>query len=167
MAIRKVLIDGDELLRKKSKPVTDFDSNLGALLDDMFETMHKNNGAGLAGVQVGVLKRLFVMKAGKEAYECINPEILEQSDKKITEIEGCLSIPEKCGLVERPSKILVKFQDRTGRTIKKTFNGFEAKCFCHESDHLDGILYSDKASKMFKDKNDYVSHAKNQQGGKN
>lgn len=161
MAIRKVLVDGDEILRKKSKPVTVFDENLAVLLDDMFETMHKNEGAGLAGVQVGVLKRLFVMKAGKEAYECINPEIIKTEGKNNIEIEGCLSIPNKCGLVERPAKVWVKFQDRTGKLINKKFTGFEAKCFCHESDHLDGILYSDKASRMFADRKEYVKYEQN------
>lgn len=158
MAIRKVLIDGDEMLRKVSKPVTSFDANLGILLDDMFETMHKNEGAGLAGIQVGVLKRLFVMKAGKEPYECINPEIVKQDSKTNTEIEGCLSVPDKCGLVERPNNVWVKFQDRTGKVINKKFSGFEAKCFCHEFDHLNGILYTDKASKMFKDRKEYVKY---------
>ena len=158
MAIRKVLFDGDEILRKKSKPVTIFDSNLGILLDDMFETMHKNEGAGLAAVQVGVLKRLFVMKAGKEAYECINPEIVKIDEKTNTEIEGCLSVPDKCGLVERPNNVWVKFQDRNGKVINKKFSGFEAKCFCHEFDHLDGILYSDRATKMFKDRKEYVKY---------
>lgn len=167
MAIRKVLIDGDEILRKVSKPVTNFDENLAIILDDMFETMHKNEGAGLAGVQVGVLKRLFVMKAGKESYECINPEIIKQEGKNKIEIEGCLSIPNKCGLVERPDRIWVKFQDRTGKVINKKFTGFEAKCFCHESDHLDGILYSDRATKMFKDRKEYVKFEQNKQGGKN
>lgn len=167
MATRKILIDGDEILRKKSKPVVDFDDNLGILLDDMFETMHKNEGAGLAGVQVGVLKRLFVMKAGKMPYECINPEIIKQEGKNNIEIEGCLSIPGKCGLVERPNKIWVKFQDRTGKIINKKFTGFEAKCFCHESDHLDGILYSDRATKMFKDRNEYSKYEQKRQGGEN
>lgn len=166
MAIRKILVDGDEILRKKSKPVVDFDENLGILLDDMFETMRKNEGAGLAGVQVGVLKRLFVMKAGKEPYECINPEIIKQEGKNNIEIEGCLSIPGKCGLVERPSKVWVKFQDRTGKVINKKFTGFEAKCFCHEYDHLDGILYSDKATKMFKDRNEYSKYEEKRQGGR-
>lgn len=167
MAIRKILIDGDEILRKKSKPVVDFDDNLGILLDDMFETMHKNEGAGLAGVQVGVLKRLFVMKAGKEPHECINPEIIKQEGKNNIEIEGCLSIPGKCGLVERPNKVWVKFQDRTGKVITKKFTGFEAKCFCHEFDHLDGILYSDRATKMFKDRNEYSKYEQKRQGGEN
>lgn len=166
MAIRKILTEGDELLRKKSKPVINFNANLAVLLDDMFETMKRNDGAGLAGVQVGVLKRLFVMKAGKEPYECVNPEIIKQEGKNNIEIEGCLSIPGKCGLVERPSKVWVKFQDRTGKTINKKFVGFEAKCFCHEFDHLDGILYSDRATKMFKDRDEYAKYEEKRQGGK-
>ena len=156
MAIRKIVTEDDEILRKISKPVTDFDENLALLIDDMFQTMYKNEGAGLAAIQVGVLKRLFVMKAGKEAYECVNPVILKQEGVNNIKIEGCLSIPGKCGLVERPAKVWVKFQDRTGKTIEKKFTGFEAKCFCHESDHLDGILYSDKATKMFKDREEYA-----------
>lgn len=167
MAIRKVILEDDEILRKKSKPVLNFDENLAILLDDMFETMYKNEGAGLAGVQVGVLKRLFVMKAGKLPYECINPEIIKQEGKNNVEIEGCLSIPGKCGLVERPSKVWVKFQDRKGNTLTKKFTGFEAKCFCHEYDHLDGILYPDRATKMFKDRKEYVKYEeKRQNGGK-
>ena len=158
MAIRKVITEEDELLRKISKPVTVFDENLSSLIDDMFQTMKKYEGAGLAAVQVGVLKRLFVMKAGKEPYECINPEILKQEGVNNIKIEGCLSIPGKCGLVERPAKVWVKFQDRTGKVINKKFTGFEAKCFCHESDHLDGILYADKATKMFKDRNEYAKY---------
>ena len=166
MAIRRIITEEDELLRKVSKPVTVFDSNLATLLDDMFQTMHKSEGAGLAGVQVGVLKRLFVMKAGKESYECINPVILKQEGSNNIKIEGCLSIPGKCGIVERPAKVWVKFQDRTGKEISKKFTGFEAKCFCHESDHLDGILYSDKATKMFKDRNEYAKYEQKQSGGK-
>ena len=158
MAIRKIITEGDELLRKISKPVVDFDANLSSLIDDMFQTMHKNEGAGLAAIQVGVLKRLFVMKAGKEAYECINPVILKQEGVNNIKIEGCLSIPGKCGFVERPAKVWVKFQDRTGKLINKKFTGFEAKCFCHEYDHLDGILYSDRATKMFSDRKEYVKY---------
>lgn len=166
MATRKIIKEGDEILRKISKPVTVFDDSLGALLDDMFETMQKNEGAGLAGVQVGVLKRLFVMKAGKEAYECINPQILKQEGVNEVDIEGCLSIPGKCGLVERPKKVWVQFQDRKGNVVNKKFTGFEAKCFCHESDHLDGILYIDKAAKMFKDRNEYVKYVQKNKGDK-
>ena len=166
MAIRKIITEEDELLRKKSKPVTDFDSNLATLLDDMFQTIHKSEGAGLGGVQVGVVKRLFVMKAGKDSYECINPEILKQEGVNNIKIEGCLSVPGKCGFVERPAKVWVKFQDRTGKEYSKKFTGFEAKCFCHEYDHLEGILYSDKATKMFKDRNEYAKYEQKQDGGK-
>ncbi len=154
MAIRKVLRD-DDLLLKVSKPVVDFDERLHDLLDDMHETMIKHEGAGLAGVQVGVLKRLFVMKAGKEYRECINPKILKEEGSNKIKIEGCLSVPGKCGLVERPEKVWVEYQDRNGNKISKKFTGFEAKCFCHESDHLDGILYTAKATKMFKDRDEY------------
>ena len=165
MAIRNILKEEDELLRKKSKPVVDFDKNLWALLDDMVETMHKAEGAGLAGVQVGVLKRLFVMHAGKEIRECINPKILKEEGENKIKVEGCLSVPGKCGYVDRPEKVWVEYQDRHGNKINKKFTGFEAKCFCHESDHLDGILYIDKATKMFKDRNEYGEYEKKQSKG--
>ena len=155
MAIRNVLCDGDETLRKISKPVVDFDERLWILLDDMRETMNKKEGAGLAAVQVGVLKRVFVMHAGKEYRECINPKIIKQEGENKIKIEGCLSVPGKCGYVERPEKVWVEYQDRTGAKVSKKFVGFEAKCFCHESDHLDGILYIDKATKMFNDRDEY------------
>ena len=155
MAIRNIIKDGDEILRKISKPVTDFDDRLYALLDDMRETLYKCEGAGLSAVQVGVLKRVFVMHAGKEYRECINPKILKQEGENKIKIEACLSIPGKCGLVERPEKVWVEYQDRQGNKVSKKFTGFEAKCFCHESDHLDGILYIDKATKMYKDREEY------------
>lgn len=155
MAIRMILKENDEMLRKISKPVTEFDDRLGVLLDDMKETMIKADGAGLAGVQVGILKRLFVMNAGKEFRECINPQILKQEGINKIKVEGCLSVPGKCGIVERPEKVWVEYQDRTGKKYSKKFTGFEAKCFCHEYDHLDGILYTDKATKMFKDRDEY------------
>ena len=160
MAIRNIVKEGDELLRKKSKPVVDFDKNLHMLLDDMVETMHKAEGAGLAAVQVGVLKRVFVMHAGKEIRECINPKILKEEGENKIKVEGCLSVPGKCGTVDRPEKVWVEYQDRDGNTVNKKFTGFEAKCFCHESDHLDGILYIDKATKMFKDRNEYGEYEK-------
>lgn len=156
MAIRNVVKEGDEILRKISKPVTVFDERLGELLDDMNETMQKCEGAGLSAVQVGVLKRAFVMHAGKEYRECINPQILKQAGENKIQIEACLSVPGKCGLVDRPDKVWVKYQDRNGNFVETKLTGFEAKCFCHESDHLDGILYIDKAKKMFKDKDEYI-----------
>lgn len=156
MAIRKVITEGDETLRKKSKPVVDFDDRLGSLLDDMRDTMYKYEGAGLAAVQVGVLKRAFVMDTGHEYRECINPEIVKEEGINKVKVEGCLSVPGKCGYVERPEKVWVNYQDRTGKKItNKKLTGFEAKCFCHEFDHLNGILYVDKATKMFKDRNEY------------
>ena len=154
MAIRKVIKEGDETLRKISKPVTDFDDRLGELLDDMFDTLAKYEGAGLSAVQVGVLKRAFVMKI-KEPRECINPRLIREEGENKIKIEGCLSVPGKCGYVNRPERVWVEYQDRNGTQIKKKFTGFEAKCFCHELDHLDGILYIDKATKMFKDKEEY------------
>lgn len=160
MAIRKVITEGDEILRKKSKIVIDFDDRLGFLLDDMRETMYKSEGAGLSAVQVGILKRAFVMHAGKEYRECINPVLLRQEGVNKVKIEGCLSVPGKCGYVERPDKVWVEYYDRNGNKINKKFTGFEAKCFCHEYDHLDGILYIDKATKMFKDRNEYGEYEK-------
>lgn len=156
MAIRNILKEGDEILRKISKPVTDFDSDLGILLDDMVETMHKAEGAGLSAVQVGVLKRAFVMHAGNDGIrECINPKLIRGEGVNKIRIEGCLSVPGKCGYVDRPEKVWVEYQDRTGAWQKKKFTGFEAKCFCHEYDHLDGILYIDKATQMFDDRDEY------------
>lgn len=160
MAIRNILKEGDETLNKISKPVVDFDERLWTLLDDMKDTMYKNEGAGLAAVQVGVLKRLFVMDTGNGLRECINPKILKQDGINKVKIEGCLSVPGKCGYVERPDKVWVEYQDRNGEKQSKKFTGFEAKCFCHESDHLDGILYTSKASKMFNDRNEYGEYEK-------
>ena len=155
MAIRNILKEDDETLRKISKPVVNFDAKLWLLLDDMRETMYKAEGAGLSAVQVGVLKRVFVMHAGKEFRECINPKLIRQEGVNKIKVEGCLSVPGKCGLVERPAKVWVEYQDRKGKLVSKRFVGFEAKCFCHEYDHLDGILYIDKATKMFNDRDEY------------
>ncbi len=166
MAIRKVVTEEDEILRKKSKPVAEFDERLGWLLDDMVETMKKYEGAGLAAVQVGVLKRIFVMNTGNGLRECINPTILKQEGINKVKIEGCLSVPGKCGTVERPDKVWVEYYDRHGEKQTKKFTGFEAKCFCHESDHLDGILYTDKATKMYKDRDEYGQEMKKEEAQK-
>lgn len=163
MAYRKVITEGDETLRKVSKPVADFDDRLGMLLDDMRDTMYKSEGAGLSAVQIGILKRAFVMHAGKEYRECINPVLLRQEGVNKIKIEGCLSVPGKCGYVERPDRVWVEYQDRTGAKINKKFTGFEAKCFCHELDHLDGILYTSKATKMFKDRDEYGEYKKKEE----
>ena len=156
MAIRKILLDGDDLLRKKSKPVLVFDNNLKELLKDMEETMNKNDGAGLAAPQVGILKRCFVMldKNHKPIW-VINPEIVASSGQNKYLLEGCLSLPEVCGEVERPNEVKVTYQDVNGEKQEKTFTAFQAKTFCHELDHLDGILYKDRAKKMYKSYDEY------------
>ena len=156
MAIRKILLDGDELLRKKSKPVMVFDNNLKELMTDMEETMKKNDGAGLAAPQVGILKRCFVMLDKNYKPEwVINPEILSSSGQNKYLLEGCLSLPEICGEVERPNEVKVSYNDINGNKVEKTFTAFQAKTFCHELDHLDGILYKDKAIKMYKSYDEY------------
>lgn len=154
MAIRKIIHEGDELLRKKSKPITVFDNNLKELVKDMEETLDKANGAGLAAVQVGLLKRLFIILHKNKKLTVINPEIISSSGTNKYQIEGCLSVPGKNGLVDRPHEVIAKFQDVNGNYVEKRFTGFTAKAFCHEYDHLDGILYIDKAFKMFKDDNE-------------
>lgn len=144
MAIRNVIQTGDEILRKRSKPVIDFDEKLWELLDDMKETMHKNNGMGLAAVQVGILKRAIIIENNNMFMELINPEILKQCGEDI-DLEGCLSVVGKSGYVGRPMKVTVKAQDRMGYNFTITGEKYLARVLCHEIDHLDGILYTDKA----------------------
>ena len=143
MAIRKIVYDGDELFRKKSKPVKDFDDDLDQLLDDMKETMHANDGMGLAAVQVGVLRRVVIVEANGMFVELINPEIVSQEGEDI-DTEGCLSVPNFNSKVRRPYKVTVKAFDRYGYPFEITGEKYFARCVCHEVDHLDGILYVDK-----------------------
>lgn len=143
MATRHVVIEGDEILRKVSEKVEVFDKELGDLLTDMRKTMHETNGCGIAGVQVGVLKRLFIVEVDGMFLECVNPEIISQSGA-IKGYEGCLSVPKKKGEVIRPETLTLKAQTRTGVPFEITVNGFMARAICHENDHLDGILYIDK-----------------------
>lgn len=149
MAIRNVVKVGDDLLRKKSKPVKNFDENLWELLDDMRETMYKNNGMGLAAVQVGVLKRVIIIEANNMFMELINPEIISMSGSDI-EKEGCLSVGSKYEYVKRPMQITVKAQDRLGYDFTITGEKYLARVLCHEIDHLDGILFIDKVVKNHK-----------------
>jgi len=145
MAIRKVILVGDELLRKVSKPVETFDARLIELLDDMHDTLKKENGAGLSAVQVGILKRVFIMEIEPgRRIECINPEIISTSKATCTMLEGCLSVPDKSGKVRRPKEVVLKYYDRRGKEHIDKFVGFEARCVCHENDHLNGVLYIDK-----------------------
>lgn len=144
MALRKIVLEGDEVLRKKCLPVTDFGERTAQLLDDMRDTMRKAQGAGLAAPQVGVLRRMFVVDVKEGYFEFINPEIIKQKGKK-KDIEGCLSIPKKHGFVIRPQCVKVRAQDRNGDYFELEAKDFFAKAICHEYDHLDGILYIDRA----------------------
>lgn len=144
MAIRPIVKMGDDLLRMKSKTVTEFDERLGILLDDMRETMLKNNGVGIAAPQVGILKRACIVSVdGKTFYELINPVVIKASGRQIGP-EGCLSVPGINGEVERPKKLIVDCVDRKGFPVRFKVSDYEAVAFCHEMDHLDGILFIDK-----------------------
>ena len=146
MAVRKVIKLGDDILRKKSKPVANFDEKLGELLDDMKETMYQYDGMGLAAPQVGILKRVVVMEVNNMFYELINPEIIHTEGADI-EQEGCLSCCKQRDYVERPYKVTVKAQDRYGYEFTLTGEKWLARCICHEVDHLNGILFVDKVIK--------------------
>lgn len=150
MAIRNIIQIGDETLRKKCFEVTDFGPKTRQLIDDMRDTLFKADGAGLAAPQVGVLRRIFIVNVDDKYYECINPVIVKQSGKQSGE-EGCLSIKGQYGVVERPMKVTVKALDRFGKPFTVKAEGFTARAFCHEYDHLDGILYIDKAISVSKE----------------
>ena len=145
MAIRNIIQLGDPTLRKRSFEVTDFGEKTQQLLDDMKETLIKAQGAGLAAPQVGVLRRVFIVSVDDEYYECINPVITAKSGSQVGE-EGCLSVKGKFGTVERPNKVTVKAFDRNGKPFTVKAEGFLARAFCHEYDHLDGVIYVDKAT---------------------
>ncbi len=141
MAIRKIVTQGDPLLNKKCRPVTDFNRRLHVLLDDMRDTLTEAQGAGLAAPQVGILRRAVVIDGGEDdILELVNPEILEQSGEQ-TGPEGCLSVPGRWGLVSRPNFVRVRAQDRYGEWFEVEGDELMARCFCHEIEHLDGHLY--------------------------
>ena len=146
MAVREVLQVGDDLLRKTSKEVKVFDEKLEDILDDMWETMYAFNGMGLAGPQVGILKRIVVMDVNNMRLELINPVILKSEGTDIEE-EGCLSCGKIRGKVKRPMKVTVKAQDRYGYEFTITGEKYLARCLCHEIDHLNGVLFIDKTIK--------------------
>lgn len=151
MATRNIVQMGDEVLRKKCFEVTEINDKIITLLDDMKDTLIKAQGAGLAAPQVGVLRRIFVVSVDGKYYECINPEIIKSSGSQIGD-EGCLSVKGKYGTVERPMKVTVKALDRFGKEFTVKAEGFMARAFCHENDHLNGILYVDKALDIYKEK---------------
>lgn len=144
MAVREIRKDGDEILRKVSRKVDVIDDRILTLLDDMKDTMHKAEGVGLAAPQVGVLRRVVVIDIGEGLIELINPVIVYESGEQIEE-EGCLSIPGIRGEVKRPAKVIVRALNRKGETFEMTGKELLAIAFCHEIDHLNGILFTDKA----------------------
>ncbi|MDR1754475.1 MAG: peptide deformylase [Eubacterium sp.] len=147
MALRNILKIGDDILRKKAREVTAFDDRLWTLLDDMYETLKEVNGAGLAAPQVGILKRVVVIDTGDGLMELINPVITMKKGKRY-ELEGCLSLPGQWGYVDRPDRVRVKAQNRYGKDQVFEGEGATAMAFCHEIDHLDGILFTDLAIEM-------------------
>ena len=148
MALRNIVTEGDPVLRKTCREVTEFNDRLHTLLDDMKETLIQANGAGLAAPQVGVLRRVAIVSVDEDYFELINPEIIKTEGEE-TSPEGCLSIPGVCGTVKRPNYVRVTAQDRLGCSFDVGGEGLMARAFCHEIDHLEGILFSDKASEMF------------------
>ena len=141
MGLRKILTDKDPALHKTCRPVTEFDQKLHKLLDDMRETLIDSCGVGLAAPQVGILRRVVLVDLGDEIVELVNPELLE-TDGEQEGAEGCLSVPGKYGLVKRPYWAKVRAQDRFGNEFEVEGEEIIARCFCHELDHLDGILYT-------------------------
>jgi len=147
MAIRTIRKEGDDILRKKSKPVKDLSPATVALIDDMLETMRSLDGVGIAAPQVGALKRIVLIEFEDELYELINPEIIESDGNQVCS-EACLSVPGRCGDVDRPFKVTVQATNRQGEITTVTVDDFMASVFCHEMDHLDGVLFLDKATNV-------------------
>ncbi len=150
MGLRKILTDKDPALHKTCKPVTAFDAKLHKLLDDMAETLIESGGVGLAAPQVGILRRIFLVDVGveeNEIVEFINPEILETEGEQVGP-EGCLSVPGKYGLAKRPNYVKVRAQDRYGDWFEAEGEELIGRCFCHENDHLDGIIYTEVMERL-------------------
>lgn len=154
MALRHILTQEQPTLYKKSRPVTDFNARLAQLLDDMRQTLDSAGGVGLAAVQVGVLRRAVLVietnvPDGEDEYviELVNPEIIEAEGEQ-DGAEGCLSVPGEYGVVKRPERVRVRAQDRNGEWFEVEGTGLTARCFCHEIDHLEGIVFTSKAERM-------------------
>ena len=151
MAIRNIVKEGDPVLTKKCRPVEKFDDKLAQLLDDMGETLKKAGGVGLAAPQVGILRRVFIMMLEEdgEVIEAINPEIVKTSGK-VRDTEGCLSVPNRWGLVTRPKTVVLRAFDRNGQEYELKLKDLGARCACHENDHLDGHLFLEKVEEFVK-----------------
>jgi len=150
MALRVIRYDGDPILRKKSKRIEKIDDRLNELLDDMIETMVQANGVGLAAPQIGILKRAIVIDIGDGPIKVLNP-IIKCEDGEAIDIEGCLSVPNFSGKVVRPTNIVVEYMDENGDMQIIEANDLLARVFCHEIDHLEGLLYTDKALEIYED----------------
>ena len=142
MGLRKILTDKDPALHKVCRPVEAFDGRLHKLLDDMRDTLLDSGGVGLAAPQIGILRRVVVVDVGDEIVELVNPEMLETDGEQVGP-EGCLSVPGKYGLVKRPYYAKVRAQDRDGNWFEAEGEELIGRCFCHELDHLDGIIYTE------------------------
>ncbi len=147
MGLRKILTDKDPALHKVCRPVEKFDGRLHKLLDDMRETLLDSGGVGLAAPQVGILRRVVLVDTGEEILELINPELIE-TDGEQEGPEGCLSVPGRYGLVKRPYYAKVRAQDRDGQWFEAEGEELIGRCFCHELDHLDGILYTQQMERF-------------------
>lgn len=147
MAIRKILNEREDALHHVCRPVTNFDERLWQLLDDMAETLHTADGCGLAAPQVGILRRVFVMDFGDGIIEVVNPEIVERKGKQ-EDVEGCLSCPGEFGITRRPRRVKLKAQNRHGEEFTMEGEDLVARCICHETDHLDGILFKEHVIRM-------------------
>ncbi len=145
MALRNIMTEQEPALHKVCRPVTSFDEKLHRLLDDMAETLEKAQGAGLAAPQVGILRRVALVDTGDEVLELVNPVLLE-TDGEQEGPEGCLSVPGKWGMVKRPYYAKVRAQDRYGDWFEAEGEEIVARCFCHELEHLDGHLYTERVS---------------------
>lgn len=164
MAIREIVFTPDPVLRRKARKITNIDKDLQTLIDDMIETLRAAPGVGLAAPQVGVSERLIVVEYGveeeenapKKLFVVINPEIVEASEEKVLGIEACLSVPQMAGEVDRHQKIVVKGHNRHGKAIKIKTNGWLARIFQHEIDHLEGVLFTDRATRIWRPKEDEV-----------
>ena len=150
MGLRKILTVQEPCLHKVCRPVEKFDGKLHKLLDDMKETLLDANGVGLAAPQVGILRRVVIVDLGDEILELVNPELLETSGEQ-EGAEGCLSVPGKYGLVKRPNFAKVRAQDRDGNWFEAEGEELIARCFCHELDHLDGIVYTEVMERFLTD----------------
>jgi peptide deformylase len=162
MALRKIVTFPNDVLRKTAEPVTVFDDELQVLVDDMIETMRDAPGVGLAAPQIGLSKRLVVIEFGsefdesipKQVFVLVNPEIVDYSEETVRGIEGCLSVPDLVGSVDRSTVVTVRAQDQTGKKTKFRTEGWLARIFQHEIDHINGILYTDRAEEIWQAEED-------------